>query len=85
MLAHLGLAKIREHAGDLEAARKEIRAALRLKTTAEAYVILGRIDLALKHNEEARNDLNEALKIDAVSQPAKDLLKQLETKPAEGK
>jgi tetratricopeptide (TPR) repeat protein len=83
--AHIGLAKIREHAGDLEAARKEVRAALHQKPTAEAYVILGRIDLAANHNEDARNDLNEALKLDAVSQPARALMKQLESKDGPGK
>jgi tetratricopeptide (TPR) repeat protein len=83
--AHVGLARIRERSGDWEAARGEIGTALHLKPTAEAYVILGRIDLATNHVEDARNDLNEALKRDAGSPLAKELMKQLEAKGSQGK
>ncbi len=44
--AHEGLAEVRERTGDAEAARKEARAALKLEPSADAYLVLGRLDLA---------------------------------------
>ncbi len=58
--AHLGLARALENTGDAPGARAEAQAALRLQRSAEAFLVLGRLDLkdndlqaALQHAEEA--------------------------------
>ncbi|MGD0714576.1 MAG: hypothetical protein ABSB24_10380, partial [Gaiellaceae bacterium] len=43
--AHAGLAEVRERTGDAEGARKEARAALELAPSADAYLVLARLDL----------------------------------------
>ncbi len=75
--AHAGLAEVRERTGDSDAARKEARAALELTPLADAYLVLGRLDLAAKHLNDANNEANQALKLDPKSPAARDLLRQV--------
>jgi tetratricopeptide (TPR) repeat protein/nucleotide-binding universal stress UspA family protein len=75
--AHAGLAEVRELAGDAEAARQEARKALKLEPSADAYLVLGRLDLAAGHFDEANREAGEALKLTPTSQAAQELLKQI--------
>ena len=78
--AHAGLAEVRERTGDGEAARNEAQAALELNPSATAYLVLGRLDLAAGHLDEATREAGEALKLDPVNQAAQDLRKQIQAK-----
>ena len=78
--AHAGLAEVRERAGDAETARKEAHAALDLVPNLEAYLVLARIDLATNHFNEARDEVMEAVHMDAASRSARDLRKAIDTR-----
>jgi tetratricopeptide (TPR) repeat protein len=82
--AHAGLAEVRERSGDAGSARAEAKAALELKPLAEAYLVLGRLDLAANHLDDAGKEAGEALKLDPGSRGAQDLSRQIESK-ANGK
>ena len=76
--AHAGLAQVRERSGDAEAARTEARAALGLTPSADAYLVLGRLDVAVGNMGEAKMEANEALKLAPASRAAQDLRHQIE-------
>jgi tetratricopeptide (TPR) repeat protein len=76
--AHEGLAEVRERTGDGESARKEARTALKLEPTADAYLVLGRLDFDVGQLGEARKEAGEALKLAPQSRGAQLLLKQIE-------
>jgi tetratricopeptide (TPR) repeat protein len=78
--AHEGLAEVRERTGDATGARKEAQASLELEPSADAYLILARLDLAANQLEEAGHNADEALKLSPNSQAAKELLRQLSAK-----
>ncbi len=78
--AHAGLAEVRQRAGDAEAARKEARAALDLEPSAQAHVVLGRLDLAANRLGEANDEAGEALKLDGKSAEALELRRAIEAK-----
>jgi tetratricopeptide (TPR) repeat protein len=75
--AHAGLAEVRERSGDSAAARKEAQTALELNPSAEAYLVLGRLDLAASHLDEAGREADQALKLDPTSRTALDLSRQV--------
>lgn len=75
--AHVGLAQVRERTGDLESARKEAREALRLRPTASAWVVLGRLDLLAGRTDDARVDVGEALKAEPSNTAARLLERQI--------
>jgi tetratricopeptide (TPR) repeat protein len=81
--AHAGLAEVRERTGDSAAARKEAHTALGLDPTADAYLILARLDLAAGHLSDASGEASKALQLDPKSQPAQELTRQIETKEAQ--
>jgi Tfp pilus assembly protein PilF len=78
--AHLGLALVRERAGNPDDARKEAHAALELTPSADAYLVLCRLDMAENHLSEAKDDAGNALKLDPRSQTAHELLRQIQTR-----
>ena len=78
--AHVGLAEVRERTGDAEAARKEAHAALELKSSANAYLVLGRLDLASGQVDEANRDAGEALKLEPANRAAQELRRQIEAR-----
>jgi tetratricopeptide (TPR) repeat protein len=78
--AHAGLAEVRERTGDAEAARKEARTSLELLPSVDAYLVMGRLDLAARHMNQAGYEAGEALKLDPASKPALELRRQIETK-----
>jgi tetratricopeptide (TPR) repeat protein len=76
--AHAGLAEVRERTGDAEAARKEARTSLELMPSVDAYLVMGRLDLAANHMEHAIYEAGEALKLDPSSKAAQELKRQIE-------
>jgi tetratricopeptide (TPR) repeat protein len=78
--AHAGLAEVRERTGDAEAARKEAHRALELKSSANAYLVLGRLDLASGQVDAANRDAGEALKLEPANRAAQELRRQIEAR-----
>ena len=78
--AHAGLAEVRERTGDAAAARKEANAAVELSPSVDAYLVLGRLDLAANQVDDATKETREALKLDPKSQAAQELGRQIEQK-----
>jgi len=71
--AHTGMGEIRERTGDLDSARAEARTSLRFESTAEAWLLLARIELAGNHLDAATSDINEALKLEPANRLAIEL------------
>jgi tetratricopeptide (TPR) repeat protein len=82
---HAGLAEVRERTGDLQNARKEARTSLELMPSVQAYLVMGRLDLAAGHMDEASYDVREALKIQPGSKPAQELRQQVEAREGQKK
>jgi tetratricopeptide (TPR) repeat protein len=79
-VAHEGLAEVRERTGDAASARNEAQASLELHPSADAYLVLARLDLAANQLAQAGHNADEALKLSPNSQAAKELLRQLSAK-----
>jgi tetratricopeptide (TPR) repeat protein len=75
--AHAGLAMVRERTGDAQAARREAVKSLELLPSVDAYLVLVRLDLAVNHLEEAKQNAEAALQIDPNSKPALELRRQI--------
>jgi len=78
--AHAGMAQVRERTGDANDARMEAHQALELRPSADAYMVLGRLDLASNHLSEASNEASAALKLEPASQAAQELARQIQAK-----
>jgi len=83
--AHAGLAEVHERTGDADAARKEAHAALDIEPSAEAYLVLGRLDLAANRLTEASNEAGEALKLDPNSHAAAELRDAIDARQGQKK
>jgi tetratricopeptide (TPR) repeat protein len=83
--AHAGLAQVRERTGDAEAARREARRSLELAPSPDAYLVLGRLELAAGHLSEADKEAGEALKLEPTSLAAQQLRRQIEAKEGQKK
>jgi tetratricopeptide (TPR) repeat protein len=83
--AHAGLAEVRERTGDAEAARREATTSLELMPSVDAYLVLGRLDLAVNHLGEAKQELDAALKIDPKSNTALELQRKIEVSEGQKK
>lgn len=79
--AHAGLAAVREHSGDGEAARREARESLALRPTVAAWLVMARLDLAAGKPNDAVRDTDEALKLDPVSADTRQLRAQILARP----
>jgi tetratricopeptide (TPR) repeat protein len=78
--AHAGMAEIRERTGDTNAARREAITSLELMPSADAYLVLGRLNLASGHMDEARQEADAALKIAPKSKEALELSRKIQAK-----
>jgi len=78
--AHAGLAEVQEKTGDTADARKEAQTALELGPTSTAYLVMGRLDLAANHLDDASKEASEALRLDPGSKAAQDLSRQIEAR-----
>ena len=83
--AHAGLAQVRERAGAVDAARSEANRALELKPSADAYLVLGRIDLEANRLTEAGNEAAAALKLEPANTTAMDLQRKVQAKTGQAK
>ena len=75
--AHVGLARVRQHTGDLAGARKEAQTALTLDPSAQAHVVLAQLDLAANHLKQAADEAQSALRIDPTNVAAEQVLQQI--------
>jgi Tfp pilus assembly protein PilF len=75
--AHVGLAEVRERVGDNGAARKEAQQALELAPSADAYLVLGRLDFEENHLAEAKSEAGNALKLSPGSSAAQELMREV--------
>lgn len=75
---HAGLAEVRERTGDKENARKEARTSLELMPSIQAYLVMGRLDLAAGHLDEAGYDVREAMKMEPGNPAVLALQRKLE-------
>jgi tetratricopeptide (TPR) repeat protein len=78
--AHAGLATVRERTGDAASARKEANAAVQIAPSFDAYLVLGRLDLAANHIDDASRDIGQALKLDPGSRTAQELNREIEAR-----
>jgi tetratricopeptide (TPR) repeat protein len=62
--AHTGLAQVREHTGNIDDARNEAQASLRLHPSVAAYLVLAKIELQGKQMDASASDVSNALKLD---------------------
>jgi tetratricopeptide (TPR) repeat protein len=80
--AHAGMAQVKERAGDAEGARREARTALVQRPVIEAYLVLGRLDLASGELSRANSEVSAALTMDAKNRKALELKEQVEARLA---
>jgi len=78
--AHAGLAAVRERTGDAASARREANQALEIAPSADAYLVLGRLDIAENHMDDASREIGEALKLDPASRAAQELNRQVQAR-----
>jgi tetratricopeptide (TPR) repeat protein len=78
--AHAGLAEVRERSGDDAAARKEAHAALELGPSADAYMVLAKLDLAAGSLNEANAEAGDALKLDPANPAIQELVQRIHAK-----
>jgi tetratricopeptide (TPR) repeat protein len=83
--AHAGLAEVREKTGDAVNARKEARTSLELMPSVQAYLVMGRLDLADGHMDQASYDVAEALKIQPGNRAAQELRDQVKAREGQRK
>ncbi len=77
---HAGLAEVRERTGDAVAARKEAVTSLELMPSVDAYLVMGRLDLAANNLDIAMQETGAALKLAPKSRSAQDLQRQIEAR-----
>jgi tetratricopeptide (TPR) repeat protein len=81
--AHAGLARVLESDQDSAAARNEARASLRLAPSAEAYLVLARLDLADHNSTSAQQNVEQALALDPANATAASLKHEIAAGPAD--
>jgi tetratricopeptide (TPR) repeat protein len=69
-VAHAGLAKVLESSQDSAGARNEARASLKLNPSAEAYLVLARLDLAENNAMAAQQNVEHALALEPANAAA---------------
>jgi tetratricopeptide (TPR) repeat protein len=75
--AHTGLAQVREQSGNLEDARAEALAAIRIKPNVDAFLIVARIDLQKNDLSASAADVQKALQLEPANAAAINLRDQL--------
>ena len=79
----IALAEDYEARGDETGSRAQLEAALRLRESVEAYLLLVRLDLKENRTEAAEKDINRLLQIEPLNSAAQDLKRNLAAKLAE--
>jgi tetratricopeptide (TPR) repeat protein len=80
--AHAGLAQVLEASQDSAGARNEARMSLKLQPTADAYLVLARLDLAEGKAASARQNVDHALALDPANAVAAALKRDIAAGPA---
>jgi Tfp pilus assembly protein PilF/TolB-like protein len=75
--AHAGLARVLEAGQDSAAARNEARMSVKLQPTAEAYLVLARLDLTENKTAAAAQNVEHALALDPGNAAAADLKRDI--------
>ena len=78
--AHAGLARIAESKGDTATARKEAQTSLQLQPTADAYIVLGRLDLKDNQLDTAEKSADQALSLEPSNTAATALKRDVVSK-----
>jgi tetratricopeptide (TPR) repeat protein len=78
--AHSGLAQVREHSGDANAARQEAQKSLALSPNVPAYLVLARLDLATNQLGTAAIEVSQALKLEPANANARGMKQALESR-----
>jgi tetratricopeptide (TPR) repeat protein len=78
--AHAGLARVAENKGDTANARREAETSLQLSPTADAYIVLGRLDLRENHLDAAEKNADHALELEPNNAAAMALKKDVVNK-----
>jgi tetratricopeptide (TPR) repeat protein len=78
--AHAGLAQVRERSGSEDDARAEAAAAIRLRPSASAYIVLARLDLKKNDLAAAAADVSNALRLDPKDGPALGMKQELQSR-----
>ena len=78
--AHAGLARIAENRGDTGAARREAETSLQLSASADAYIVLGRLDLRDNHLDAAEKNADHALALEPNNPAAVTLKREVVNK-----
>jgi len=78
--AHAGLARIAESKGDTATARKEAQTSLQLQPTADAYIVLGRLDLKDNQLDTAEKSADQALALEPTNTAATALKRDVVSK-----
>ncbi|MFT4114155.1 tetratricopeptide repeat protein [Silvibacterium sp.] len=78
--AHEGLAEVREHSRDVDAARQEAQKSLTLQPNVPAHLVLARLDLATNQLAPAASEVSAALKIDPNNANAKGMKQAVEAR-----
>jgi tetratricopeptide (TPR) repeat protein len=81
--AHAGLAQVLERTGDPTGARAEAREALRLSASADAFLVLARLDLSDNNLESAAQSVDRALALEPGNAAAQALKRTVAAKLAE--
>lgn len=78
--AHVGLAEVREQSGNLDDARTEALASLKISASVSAYLVLARVDLAKNNLLAAKSDVQRALTLEPANAAALALRHTLEAR-----
>ncbi len=78
--AHAGLAEVREQSGNLDDARAEAQASIRIAPSVNAYLVLARTDLAKNNLAAAAAEVQRALQIEPANAAALAVRHALEAK-----
>ena len=81
--AHAALATVLEATGDAAGAQKEARASVRMQPSAEAYLVLARLDLRDNNPEAASEDVSRALALEPENGSAVALKQTIQAKLAQ--
>jgi tetratricopeptide (TPR) repeat protein len=79
-LAHAGLAEVREHNGEIDAARQQAQKSLTLSPNVPAHLVLARLDLASNQLGTAATEVSQALKLEPANANARGMKQALESR-----
>jgi Tfp pilus assembly protein PilF len=76
--AYAGLAEVHEYAGSMKIAQQEATKSLQAQPNADAYLVLARIALSQHALPDARNNIDNALRLEPNNTAAKGILQAIQ-------